>query len=64
MVVIKLEDQYKAAEIMSRYNAKLIMQRVTINGQQYLVLDSGPSAALLEIYVNFGIREINGKSII
>lgn len=61
MVVIKVEDQYNAQAIMQRYSARLITSRVTIGKQQYLVIESGPSAALLEIYVNYGIKEINGK---
>lgn len=63
MVVIEVEHQYDAAQIMSRYNSKLIASRAFIGDKQYLVLESGPGAALLEIYIKYGVQNINGRPI-
>lgn len=63
MIVIKPENQYDAARVMKNHNSRLITSRVVIDGEEYLVIESGPSAALLEIYINYGIKEIKNKPI-
>lgn len=63
MVVIKAEDKYAARAIFDRYGAKMITSELNIKGEQLVIIESGPSAALLEIYIAYGIKEINGKPI-